>query len=59
MQCRHSYEGAPQRYPSDDEALTETVEKRSGGSAANSFTYHPDVEVDDLPPEQAIEAQWG
>ena len=43
MQRRHSYEGAPQRHPSDHEALTETVEKRSGGSAAKSFAYHPHV----------------
>ena len=59
MQCRHSYEGAPQRHASDDEALTETVEKRIGGSAANSFAYHPRMQFDDLPPERAVEAQWG
>jgi hypothetical protein len=43
MQRRHSYEATPQRHPSDHEALTETVEKRSGASAAKSFAYHPRV----------------
>jgi hypothetical protein len=38
MKARHS-----ERHPSDHEALTETVEKCSGGSAAKSFAYHPHV----------------
>ena len=58
MQCRHSYEGAPQRHASDHEALTETVEKHSGASAANSFTYHPHVQFDDLPSKWVVESQW-
>jgi len=58
MQCRHSYEGAPYRHASDHKTLTETVEKRCGAAAANSFSYHPRVQFDDLPAERAIEAQW-
>jgi hypothetical protein len=58
MQCRHSYEGAPQRHPGDHEAPTETVENRGGVGAANSFAYHPHVQFDDLPTKRAVEAQW-
>jgi hypothetical protein len=58
MQGRHSYEGAPQRYAGGHQALAETVEKRSGGSTANSFLYHPRVQLDDLPSERAVETQW-
>ena len=57
MQCRHSYEGAPQRHASDHKTLTETVENRGGSGAANSFAYRPRVQFDDLPAERAIEAQ--
>jgi hypothetical protein len=30
MQCRHPSEGTPQWHASVDEALTETIEQRSG-----------------------------
>jgi len=55
IQCRHSNEGAPERRPSDHEALTETVEKRNGGSAAKSFAYQSHMQFDDLPPKRAVE----
>ena len=43
MQSRHADKRAPQRHSSDHQALTETVEKRSGGCAAKSFAHHPHV----------------
>ena len=57
MQCRHSYEGAPQRHAGAHEALTETIENRRGVGAANSFAYHPHVQFDDLPAERDVEIQ--
>ncbi len=57
MQCRHSYEGAPQRHAGAHEALTQTIENRRGIGAANSFAYHPHVQFDDLPAERDVEIQ--
>jgi hypothetical protein len=43
VQCRHSYEGAPQRHAGDYEAFTETVEKLGGRGAANSLKYNSTI----------------
>jgi hypothetical protein len=59
MQCRHSYEGAPQRHTGEHETLTETVENRRGVGAANSFAHHPRVQFDDVLAERAVEVQRG
>jgi hypothetical protein len=59
MQRRHSYEGAPQRHTGAHETLTETIENRGRVGAANSFAYHPHVQLDDSPAERAGEIQRG
>jgi len=56
MQCAHPREGAPQRHTGDDEALTETVEQRSGLGAAKSFANRPDMQFDDFSTERVVEA---
>ena len=57
MQCPHPGEAAPQWYTRSDKAPAETVEQLSGGDAAQSLAYRPDLQFDDLPPERSVEAQ--